>query len=182
MSALHELISTGNQDFNDPVFWFTYIILPVNTITEEIKRMLPECIKVTFRSPTNRKAYQLWRYKIAMSHIKTIVVFGEPGALNPTMVNATTQPWLDAMVKNKKYGKEQYDAETSDGRNNYVSGMTRAFLISFPEKFKDWADAVLKMKRNLLELNQLTKATNPAMCISTRQRCGKITSQAVFSS
>jgi hypothetical protein len=161
MSALHELISTGNQDFNDPVFWFTYIILPVNTITEETKRMLPECIKVTFRSPTNRKAYQLWRYKIAMSCIKTIVVFGEPGVLNPTMVNATTQPWLDAMVKNKKYGKEQYDAETSDGRNNYVSGMTRAFLISFPEKFKDWADAVLKMKAEPPGIESVDESDKP---------------------
>jgi hypothetical protein len=134
MSALHELISTGNQDFNDPAFWFTYIILPVNTITDEMKRMLPECIEVTFRSSTSRKAYQLWRYKVAMSYINIIVAFGEPGTLNATKVNAATQPWLDVMVKNKKYGREQYDAEISEGRNrnHYVSVMMQAFLISFP--------------------------------------------------
>jgi hypothetical protein len=161
MSALHELVLTGNQDFNDPVFWFACIILPVNTITEETKRMLPECIHVTFRSPTNRKAHQLWHCKVAMSCIKTIVVFGEPGTLNPTMVNATTQPWLDAMVKNKKCGKEQHNAGTSQGRNHHVSGMTRAFLISFPKKHKDWADAVVKKKKKPPEMQSVDKSDKP---------------------
>ena len=64
-------------------------------------------------------------------------------------------------MKNKKYGKEQYDAETSDGRNNYVSGMTRAFLISFPEKFKDWADDVLKMKAEPPGIESVDESDEP---------------------
>jgi hypothetical protein len=145
MSALHDLISSGYQDFNDPVFWFTYIILPVNTITKEMERMLSSCVGITFRSPINRKAFQLWRYKMALSHIKTIVAFGQPDSLDPEHMNPTTQPYLHAMVSHKKHGRVQYETETSAGknRNHYVDGMTRAFLLSFPEKFKEWADAVV---------------------------------------
>jgi hypothetical protein len=147
MAALHDLISTGNQDFDDPVFWFTYLILPVNTITEELKRMLPCCVgKMSFRSPINRKAFQLWRYIMAMSYIKVIVAFGEPESLDKEHMNETTQPFLHAMVSSKKYGRVQYETETCDRRNknNYVDGLTRAFLISFPERFKDWADGVIR--------------------------------------
>ena len=145
MAALHDLISTGNQDFNDPVFWFNYIITPVNTITAEIQRMLPLCVGITFRSPINRKAYQLWRYKIAMSYIKIIVAFGDPDSLDKEHMNATTQPFLHALVSSKNYGRVQYETETCDRRkkNNFVDGLTRAFLISFPEKFKDWADGAI---------------------------------------
>ena len=82
MKALHDLISTENPDFNDPMFWFSYLILPVNTITSDLQKMLPVIVGVSFRSPINRKAYQLWRYKIAMSYIKIIVNFGDPDNLD----------------------------------------------------------------------------------------------------
>jgi hypothetical protein len=142
MAALHDLISTGNRDFSDPVFWFSYLISPVNTITAEIQKMLPKVVTITFRSPTNRKAYQLWRYKIAMSYIKIIVAFGDPVNLDKEHMNEKTQPFLHAMVSNKKYGRLQYETEQTT-KNNYVDGLTRAFLISFPEKFKDWADGTI---------------------------------------
>jgi hypothetical protein len=151
MDALHDLISTGNQDFNDPVFWLNYIISPVNTITEDIKKMLPECVQVTFRSPVNRKAYTLWRYKTALSYIKTIVTFGDAKKLNATKMNQTTQPNLHALVSSKKYGKYKYETESSNksAKNNYVEGLLRAFLISFPEKFKEWSEAtILRCKEN----------------------------------
>jgi hypothetical protein len=148
MSALHDLISTGNQDFNDPVFWLNYIISPVNTITDEIKLMLPDCVKVTFRSPLNRKAFQLWRYKTALSYIKTIVTFGDEQKLNVTKMDATVQPYLHALVSSKKFGKNKYLTESSDksSKNNYVDGILRAFLISFPEKFKEWSVATKARK------------------------------------
>ena len=142
MAALHDLISTGNPDFNDPVFWFAFIITPVNTITEEMKKMLPHSVNVTFRSPLNRKAYQLWRYKAAMSYIKIIVEFGNPDNLNKKYFNSTTQPYLHAMVSDNNYGRLKYESESSDKmtKNHYVDGLMRSFLISFPEKFNEWAE------------------------------------------
>jgi hypothetical protein len=141
MAALHDLISTGEQDFNDPVFWFNYIILPVNTITLELSKMLPIITAITWRSPINRKAYQLWRYKAALSYIKIIVTFGTRGNLDKKHMNSKTQPYLNAMVSNKKFGRLRYETDTPDKKikNNYVDGLMRAFLISFPEKFKEWA-------------------------------------------
>jgi hypothetical protein len=145
MAALHDLISTGFQDFNNPVFWLNCIISPVNTITEGIKRMLPACVKITFRAPINRKAHQLWRCKTALSCIKTIVAFGDPRKLSETQMNSTAQPHLHALVSSKKFGKFKYETESSEkkSKNNYVHGFLRAFLISFPEKFKDWADKTI---------------------------------------
>jgi hypothetical protein len=88
MAALHDLISTRFQDSNDTVFWLNCIISPVNTITEDMKRMLPSCVKITFRAPINRKAHKLWCCKTALSCIKTIVEFGGPGKLNETRMNS----------------------------------------------------------------------------------------------
>jgi hypothetical protein len=52
---------------------------------------------------------------------------------------------LHALVSSKKFGKFKYETESSDkkSKNNYVHGFLRAFLISFPEKFKDWADETI---------------------------------------
>jgi hypothetical protein len=145
MAALHDLVSTGNPDFNDPVFWLSYLVCPVNTITHELMEMLPSCVGITFRSPINRKAYQLWRYKIAMSYIKIIVTFGNPDSVDKNHINATTQPFLHAMVSSNKYGRVQYETDTCDNgsKNNYVDGITRAFLITFPENYKNWREGTV---------------------------------------
>jgi hypothetical protein len=169
MEALHDLISTRFQDFNDPVFWLNYIISPVNTITEDIKRMLPSCVNVTFRAPINRKAHQLWRYKTALSYIKTIVEFGDQGKLNKTQMNSTKQPYLHALVSSKKFGKFKYETESSDkkSKNNYVDGFLRAFLISFPEKFKDWADKTI----NAVDPDASADATREGMVDKSAKPC-----------
>ena len=153
LQALHDLISTGNPDFNDPVFWYHYIVAPVNTITEEIIRMLPSCVKMIMRSPVNRKAHQLWRYKTAMSYIRIVVNFGNPRNLHNQHMNSETQPYLHAMVRNKKYGRAQYEQSNKGDKNTYVVGPMRAFLISFPEKFKEWSDQTIRRNEQKLELD-----------------------------
>jgi len=151
--ALHDLISTGNPDFKDPVFWYNYIIAPVNTITISVTKMLPSCVAMHMRSPVNRKAHQLWRFKMALSYIKIIVNYGNPDNLDTRHMNPSKQPYLHAMVICKKFGRKRYEQINRDDKNTWVDGLMRAFLISFPEKFKDWSEQTIWLKERSLGPN-----------------------------